>query len=72
MSLMKECRDCSGEGGEYPIVEWKDNSQGYAYPILSEIWQDCQECEGTGEVVDHDAFEWAQMRHDPLSDRRAR
>ena len=66
MSLMKRCRDCSGEGGDYPIVSWATNSMGYEYPVLSEFWQDCETCEGTGEVVDHDAYDWADMMHDPL------
>ena len=66
MPLMKPCPECSGQGGEFPIIEWADSSLGYTYPILSEFWQDCEGCKGTGEVVDHDAYEWAEMRHDPL------
>lgn len=63
---MKPCRDCGGEGGGYPIVSWATNSMGYEYPILSEFWQDCETCEGEGEVVDTEAFDQAEYLHDPM------
>ena len=72
MPPMKLCRDCGGTGGDYPIVGEGKTSLGYYYPILSDFWQDCEPCEGTGQVVDHDAYDRAEMRHDPLSDERAR
>ena len=66
MSLTKPCPECAGEGGHYPIIGEGQTTNGTYYPIEGD-WVDCKgECEGTGKVVDHDAYDREELRHDPL------
>ena len=67
MAIMKDCPDCGGHGGDYPIVGtgYCQGEGGPYYPIEGD-WLDCETCDGTGEVVDDDAYDEAELLHDPL------